>query len=168
MIAQQVLAKFRDTPGISYSFIAEKARALNRPDLATLLLEEEASASEQIPLLLDMGRNEIGLDKAISSGDPDLVYSVIFRLQKKMTRGDFLLAIRHRPVARNLYLDFCKKRERTTLYNLFQQDDMFMESGMMRVDETLDFETHEERKRLLVEARKDFQNAGCALSTSLR
>ena len=162
------MSKFRDTPGISYSLIAEKARSINRPDLATLLLEEEASASEQIPLLLDMGRDEIGLDKAVSSGDPDLVYSVIFRLQKKMTRGDFLLAIRNRPVARNLYLDFCKRQERTTLYYLFQQDDMFLESGMMRVEETLEHEMHEEKKKLLVKARADFQNGNWALSTSLR
>ena len=162
------MAKFRDTPGISYSLIAEKARSLNRPDLATLLLEEEASASEQIPLLLDMGRDEIGLDKAIGSGDPDLVYSVIFSLQKKMTRGEFLLAIRNRPVARNLYLDFCKMQERNTLYYLFQQDDMFLESGMMRVEETLDHEMHEEKKKLLVKARTEFQNGNLALSASLR
>ena len=115
-----------------------------------------------------MGRDEIGLDKAINSGDPDLVYSVIFRLQKKMTRGDFLLAIRNRPVARNLYLDFCRRQERTTLYYLYQQDDMFLESGMMRVEEALEHEMHEEKRKLLVKAKTDFQNGNWALSASLR
>ena len=115
-----------------------------------------------------MGRDEIGLDKAIGSGNPDLVYSVIFRLQKKMTRGDFLLAIRNRPTARNLYLDYCKKHERTTLYYLFQQDDMFLDSGMMRVEETNENEMAPDKKKLLVQARTEFQNGNLALPTALR
>ena len=39
---------------------------------------------------------------------------------------------------------------------------------MMRVEETLEHEMHEEKKKLLVKARADFQNGNWALSTSLR
>ena len=71
-LAYAISQKLGDTPGVSYSEIASKAVDCGREELAIRLLEYEPKASEQVPLLMKMTRNELALSKAIDSGDTDL------------------------------------------------------------------------------------------------
>jgi hypothetical protein len=58
--------------GVSYAEIARKAWEVGRAGLATKLLDHEARAGEQVPLLLSMKEDKLALVKAVDSGDTDL------------------------------------------------------------------------------------------------
>ncbi|CAH3134180.1 unnamed protein product [Porites lobata] len=76
-----------------------------------------------------MNKDDLALEKAIMSGDTDLVYMVVMHLKDNLTLGEFLMAIRYHPVALSLYIKYCKDQDRRTLVDLFYQDDQFMNSG---------------------------------------
>lgn len=88
------------------------AKAHGRKELAALLLDYEACAADQVPLLLHLGEDMRALDRAVESGDTDLVYLTIFHMYKKMVGSDkfdeFLGAINAKPQARSLFLKYCK------------------------------------------------------------
>lgn len=52
-------------------------------------MEYETKASEQVTLLTKLERNNSALEKAIESGDTDLVYMVILQLRDNMPLGQF-------------------------------------------------------------------------------
>uniref|UniRef100_A0A3Q3IFB9 Vacuolar protein sorting-associated protein 16 homolog n=1 Tax=Monopterus albus TaxID=43700 RepID=A0A3Q3IFB9_MONAL len=122
-IARAVCVKVGDSPGVSYSHIAAKAYECGRTELAIKLLDFEARAGEQVPLLLKMKRSQLALSKAVESGDTDLVYTVVTYLKNEMNRGDFFMTLRNQPVALSLYRQFCKLQEQDTLKDLYNQDD---------------------------------------------
>uniref|UniRef100_A0A8C4QZR3 Vacuolar protein sorting-associated protein 16 homolog n=1 Tax=Eptatretus burgeri TaxID=7764 RepID=A0A8C4QZR3_EPTBU len=62
-----------DTAGISYEEVAARATDMGRTELAVRLLDYEARAEKQVPLLMRLKRWELALLKAIESGDTDLV-----------------------------------------------------------------------------------------------
>lgn len=68
---------------ISYLAIAEVAYSIGRRQLATMILEQEQQPHDQIPLLLRMNEEELALQKAIASDDPDLIYYTVIMLQNK-------------------------------------------------------------------------------------
>ncbi|SPO38788.1 related to vacuolar protein sorting 16 [Pseudozyma flocculosa] len=74
---------------ISFSEVAWTAWKAGRRNLATRLLDHEARAIDQVPLLLDMHEDKLALVKAIESGDTDLIYHVLLRLMAQLSRGDF-------------------------------------------------------------------------------
>lgn len=78
---------------VSYSSIAMSAFRAGRVRLATLLLDHEPRAVDQIPLLLKMGEDKVALQKSVESGDTDLVYHVLLKLQKQLSRGDFFRVV---------------------------------------------------------------------------
>ncbi|KAK2548307.1 Vacuolar protein sorting-associated protein 16-like protein [Acropora cervicornis] len=70
-----------------------------------------------------IGKDDLALEKAVLSGDTDLVYMVVMHLKDNLTLGEFLMAIRYHPVALKLYIKYCKDQDRRTLVDLFYQDD---------------------------------------------
>lgn len=52
-------------------------------------MEYETKASEQVSLLMKLGKKYSALEKAIESGDTDLIYMVILDLRDKMPLGEF-------------------------------------------------------------------------------
>lgn len=66
-----------------------------------------------MPLLLSLGEEGEALDKAVSSGDTDMVYLVLFHMYRQPGRQlpDFLAIIRSRPVALALFTAYCRKTE---------------------------------------------------------
>lgn len=52
-------------------------------------MEYETKASEQVALLMKLGKKYSALEKAIESGDTDLIYMVILDLRDKMPLGEF-------------------------------------------------------------------------------
>lgn len=86
----------RGSRGISFIEVAQEAFRCGLPKLAELLLDHEPLAASQVPLLLSMGADERvyhsllfkyhpqALDKAILSGNMDLIYLALFHLKKKV------------------------------------------------------------------------------------
>ncbi|GMH32446.1 hypothetical protein BSKO_00280 [Bryopsis sp. KO-2023] len=107
--------KLSGCDGIRYATIAQHAQAQGRKELAALLLDYEACAADQVPLLVDLGEDQRALDRAVESGDTDLVYLTIFHMYKKMVGsdrfGDFMGAIHAKPLAHSLFLKYCKAQE---------------------------------------------------------
>ena len=58
--------------GVSYAEVAKKAWEVGRSSLASLLLDYEPRAADQVPLLLQMKQDKVALVKAVDSGDTDL------------------------------------------------------------------------------------------------
>eukprot|EP00873_Tetraselmis_striata_P045222 jgi/Tetstr1/465486/TSEL_010170.t1 len=112
-LADQLLEKLSPCPDIRYATIAGHAQSHGRKHLAVLLLNHEPRASQQVPLLLSLGEEGEALDKAVSSGDTDMVYLVLFHMYRQPGRQlpDFLAIIRSRPVALALFTAYCRKTE---------------------------------------------------------
>ncbi|XP_073199223.1 vacuolar protein sorting-associated protein 16 homolog isoform X2 [Lepidochelys kempii] len=132
-VAHAVNQKLGDTPGISYSEIAARAYDCGRTELAIKLLEYEPRSGEQVPLLLKMKKSQLALNKAIESGDTDLVYTVVLHLKNELNRGTFFMTLQKQPVALSLYRQFCKHQELETLKDLYNQDDDHQELGNFHV-----------------------------------
>ncbi|PRW05770.1 Vacuolar sorting-associated 16 [Chlorella sorokiniana] len=79
-------AKLAGQAGVKYAAVASHAAAEGRHGLAALLLEHERVAAEQVPLLLDLGEDERALDKAVESGDSDLVFRVVHTMWRRLER----------------------------------------------------------------------------------
>ncbi|XP_075772198.1 vacuolar protein sorting-associated protein 16 homolog [Pelodiscus sinensis] len=132
-VAHAINQKLGDTPGISYSAIAARAYDCGRTELAIKLLEYEPRSGEQVPLLLKMKKSQLALNKAIESGDTDLVYTVVLHLKNELNRGTFFMTLQKQPVALSLYRQFCKHQELETLKDLSNQDDDHQELGNFHV-----------------------------------
>ncbi|XP_067389630.1 vacuolar protein sorting-associated protein 16 homolog isoform X2 [Emydura macquarii macquarii] len=132
-VAHAINQKLGDTPGISYSEIAARAYDCGRTELAIKLLEYEPRSGEQVPLLLKMKKSQLALNKAIESGDTDLVYTVVLHLKNELNRGAFFMTLQKQPVALSLYRQFCKHQELETLKDLYNQDDDHQELGNFHV-----------------------------------
>ncbi|GAB1599866.1 vacuolar protein sorting-associated protein 16 homolog [Argonauta hians] len=150
-VAHAISQKLGDTPGVSYSEIACKATECGRDELAIKLLEFEPKASEQVPLLMKMNRNELALSKAISSGDTDLVYTVLLKLQDSNS-SDFPRQIRNMPMAYFLYLQYCRKQNRKELQNMYYTEDNYLEDGLCHVIDSFNYERLEDRMCALKDA----------------
>jgi len=108
-LGEQIVAKLRVCPGISFAPIASTAFRHGRRALATYLLEFEPLAADQVPLLMSMQEDELALGKAIASGDTDLVYLALLHLKKHRKQKDFFGLIKDKPLARDLYISYCKQ-----------------------------------------------------------
>jgi hypothetical protein len=103
--------KLQSHRGIPYTEIASAAVEAGRPQLAAMLLEHEPRASEQVPLLISMRREDVALDKAIASGDVDLVYLVLFHLKRAHKDTEVFEMVKERPLARNLLISYCRQHD---------------------------------------------------------
>jgi len=65
-------------------------------------LDYEPRAGEQVPLLISMQEDERALNKAIESGDTDLVYLVLIHLKKKLALSDYFRMVGNKPLACSL------------------------------------------------------------------
>lgn len=72
-VCKLIVQKLEGKPGISFEQIAQAAYDEGRAHLATQLLNHEPRGGKQVPLLLKMEEDEVALDKAIESGDDDLI-----------------------------------------------------------------------------------------------
>ncbi|KAL3162570.1 hypothetical protein ABBQ38_008623 [Trebouxia sp. C0009 RCD-2024] len=133
-VQEVVRGKLQRYRGIRYSLIASHAESVGRKRLATLLLEYETCAADQVPLLLSLGEMEGALTKAIDSGDTDLVYLAIFRMYRKgMPSKSFLETINAKPLAKRLFISYCHRREPELLEQLYLGMASWQGVGHMRL-----------------------------------
>lgn len=148
-IARAIAQKLGDTPGVSYSEVANEALECGREELAIRLLDYEPRAAHQVPLLMKMHKDQIALSKAIESGDTDLVYTVLLRLKESMQQGEFLMAIRSMPIAYSLFLQYCRHQNPKLLEDLYYQEDNFIEEANCKVMRSFEDERLEDRTETL-------------------
>ena len=120
LLVQQIAERLAVNPVITYSDIARTALAIKRPKLATLLLDHEPSPRDQVPLLLDMQQEELAMQKAVMSGDTDLIYIVILRLKKILTPNEFLGFLSRHEIAMGLYIKYCKEEDPRALAEVYK------------------------------------------------
>ncbi|KAI9760862.1 MAG: Kinesin [Chaenotheca gracillima] len=136
-ICRLIIQKLEGKRGISFEEIARAAYDEGRGRLATELLNYEPRAGKQVPLLLSMEEDEIALDKAIESGDTDLVLFVLLHLKRKLPLASFFRVINNRPVATALVETSAQDQDHDLLKDLYYQDDRRLDGANMLFSEAL-------------------------------
>jgi hypothetical protein len=142
-ICRKVVEKLSGKPGISFESIARAAYDEGRGRLATELLNHEPRAGRQVPLLLSMEEDELALDKAIESGDTDLVYYVLHQLRRKLPLATFFRVISSRPTATALVEASARDsdgeghEDTALLKDLYYQDDRRLDGSAVFIREAL-------------------------------
>ncbi|KAI1393847.1 vacuolar protein sorting-associated protein 16 [Hypoxylon trugodes] len=137
-ICRLVVEKLSGKPGISFEAIARAAYDEGRGRLATELLNHEPRAGRQVPLLLSMEEDEIALDKAIESGDSDLIIFVLLELKKKLPLASFFRVINARPTATALVeASAALEGDNALLKDLYYQDDRRVDGAGVFIREAL-------------------------------
>lgn len=137
-VCRLIVDKLSGKPGISFESIAHAAYDEGRGRLATELLNHEPRAGRQVPLLLSMEEDEVALDKAIESGDTDLVYFVLHSLRRKLPLAAFFRTINTRPVATALVESAAlREGDNMLLKDLYYQDDRRLDGASVFLRESL-------------------------------
>jgi vacuolar protein sorting-associated protein 16 len=136
-ICRLITTKLEGKRGISYEEIARTAYDEGRGRLATQLLNFEPRAGKQVPLLLNMEEDEIALDKAIESGDTDLIFFVLLQLKKKLPLASFFRVINNRPIASALVESSARSQDQELLKDLYYQDDRRVDGANVILLESL-------------------------------
>ncbi|KAK5997582.1 putative vacuolarsorting-associated-like protein [Cladobotryum mycophilum] len=137
-ICRLVVERLSGKPGISFEEIARAAYHEGRGRLATELLNHEPRGGRQVPLLLDMEEDELALDKAIESGDTDLILYVLTKLQKKLPLAGFFRVINTRPAATALVESSAiQEGDNTLLKDMYYQDDRRVDGANVFIRESL-------------------------------
>jgi vacuolar protein sorting-associated protein 16 len=136
-ICNVIVEKLAGKRGISFEEIARAAYDEGRGQLATQLLNHEPRAGNQVPLLLSMEEEEIALDKAIESGDSDLVLFVLLHLKKKLPLSSFFRVLNGRPTATALIESSAQGSDAELLKDLYYQDDRRVDGANVFVREAL-------------------------------
>ncbi|KAF1357424.1 vacuolar protein sorting-associated protein 16 [Lizonia empirigonia] len=136
-ICSLIVKKLQGKPGVSFEEIARAAYDEGRIRLATSLLDHEPRAGKQVPLLLSMKEDTIALDKAIESGDTDLVFHVLLHLRKKLPLASFFRVINSRPVATALVESSARDQDTDLLKDLYYQDDRRLDGSALLLSSAL-------------------------------
>jgi hypothetical protein len=136
-ICRLIVEKLAGKRGVSFEEIARAAHDEGRGRLATELLNYEPRAGRQVPLLLSMEEDEIALDKAIESGDTDLVFFVLLHLKNKLPLASFFRVINTRPIATALIEASAQSEDAELLKDLYYQDDRRTDGANVFVREAL-------------------------------
>lgn len=136
-LCDEIVRKLNGRRGISFEEVARAAYDEGRGDLATELLEHEPRAGKQVPLLLSVGKESIALDKAIESGDTDLVFYVLLNLKKKNPLSSFFRTINSRPVATAIVESSALDQDQELLKDLYYQDDRRLDGANLLLSEAL-------------------------------
>ncbi|KAL7272754.1 Vacuolar protein sorting-associated protein 16 [Rhizina undulata] len=137
-ICRTVVSKLNGKRGISFEEIARTAYDEGRGRLATQLLNYEPRAGRQVPLLLNMEEDEIALDKAIESGDTDLVFFVLIHLKKKHPLANFFRIVNNRPIAAALIESSARETDPDLLKDFYYQDDRRADGANIILRESLE------------------------------
>ena len=136
-ICRLIVQKLAGKKGVSFEHIARAAYDEGRARLATELLNYEPRAGKQVPLLMSMKEDTIALDKAIESGDTDLIFHVLLHLRKRLPLASFFRTINSRSVATALVESSAFDQDRELLKDLYYQDDRRLDGANVFVREAL-------------------------------
>ncbi|KAL5046114.1 hypothetical protein BDW71DRAFT_182838 [Aspergillus fruticulosus] len=169
-ICKLIVQRLDGKPGISFEAIAQAAYDEGRSYLATQLLNHEPRAGKQVPLLLNMEEDEIALDKAIQSGDDDLVNYVLLHLKIKLPIASFFRMINTRPMASALVETTAREEDTELLKDLFYQDDRPLDGSNVLLSDALketDLPRKQEKLQLASRLLSDFKDPTLVLHRNL-
>lgn len=160
IILESIDKKLSECEGIPFSSVASTAYSVGKKNLAIQLLEREERASEQVPLLLNMGETKNALRKAIISGETDLVYLVLLHMKKNMEVSHFFSIINEKGfrVARNLLVTYCKEQDIDFLKVFFHALDKQEEAAAMNVLESFAYEDEPQAHKKILNQAKELYN----------
>ena len=160
---------------VSYLEVAAAANYVGRRRLATMILDLEQNAADQVPLLLNMGEDELALQKAINSEDTDLIYLALIHLERSYVSGikevkpgsgapnmnSFYRLIYSHPEAANLlkvyYRNKISRDDRSVLNDLLMFNKNYLEAGVTCINQAYMKPSIEEKIQLFKEASVLFQ-----------
>lgn len=122
-IYRAIVERLSSKKGVSFEKIAKTACDEGKQKLAVRLLDYTLKANNKILLLLDIGENEIALNKAIESGDTDLILYVILYLKDKLPLTHFFQIIRDKALATSILEAYAKDHDSELLKDFYYQDD---------------------------------------------
>jgi len=154
-----IVSKFKLCPGLSFAEPALVAHAVKRTKLAMGLLDYEPKTQAQINLLSKIGAREAALDKALAALDSTAVYEVLFELLEDQTYpfAQFCQLINERPLARNLFVSYCKQANLNLLKEFYYTTDQPYEAANVIVRQAYACPNYSERMILLETALKFYQ-----------
>ncbi|KAG9321964.1 hypothetical protein KVV02_002847 [Mortierella alpina] len=159
-ICKMVVEKLANKPGLSYAEIAMTAHKAGQSTLATMLLDYEPRAGDQVPLLISMQEDERALVKAIESGDTDLVYHVLLHLRRKhLSPADFFRKINDKPLACHLFESYSRQQDPESLRQFYYQDDRHVDSANLSLIQSFQLKDTTERINKIKEALPLYQKA---------
>ncbi|GLE04718.1 hypothetical protein PINS_up013697 [Pythium insidiosum] len=133
---------------VSYADIASCAEHAGRRRLATMFLDLEPNATDQVPLLLSMGEFELALRKSLESNNTDLIFMTLFHLERSLPSMDeFRYVLQREPVlygeATNLMLSYYRASKSSKLPSLWNdiasaENDMLLSLKASDLDEKID------------------------------
>jgi hypothetical protein len=91
-------------PSASFTDAALEAAAQGKQQLALRLLDAEPRSQSQVLLLLQMGLDDIAMEKAVASSDADLTYLVLLKLMHRASQPAFYAALKRYEAARMQFL----------------------------------------------------------------
>lgn len=169
-VCKLIVQRLDGKPGISFELIAQAAYDEGRAHLATQLLNHEPRAGKQVPLLLSMEEDEIALDKAIESGDTDLVNYVLLHLKSKLPLASFFRMINTRPMASALVETSARGEDTELQKDLYYQDDRPIDGSNVLLSEALnetELQHRLEKLQLASRLMADSKDAAVALQHKL-
>jgi hypothetical protein len=101
---KEIVAVLKKCPGAGFTEAALEAAAQGKQRLAVQLLDAEPRSQSQVLLLLQMGLDEIAMEKAVASHDADLTYLVLLKLMHHMPQQAFHAALKRYDAARMQFL----------------------------------------------------------------
>ena len=128
-ICSTVVSKLASKRGVSFDIIAKAAYDEGRVHLATQLLNHEPRAGKQVPLLLSMSEDTLALDKALESGDTDLIFFVLLHLKNTLPLASFFRTLSTRPLASAIVEASAASTDASLLKDLYYQDDRLLPSS---------------------------------------
>ena len=136
-ISEEIVRKLDGKRGISFEEIARAAYDEGRGKLATELLQHEPRAGKQVPLLLSVGEESMALDKAIDSGDTDLIDFVLRNLRQTLALSTFFRTINSRPLATSIFETNARDENQDVLKDFYYQDDRQLDGSNLLLSEAL-------------------------------
>ncbi|KAH8705358.1 putative vacuolar protein sorting vps16 [Talaromyces proteolyticus] len=176
-LCKLIVQRLEGKLGISFETVAQSAYDEGRAHLATQLLNYEPRAGKQVPLLLNMEEDDVALDKAMESGDTDLIYYVLLHMKKKLPLSTFFRTINDRPTAAALVETSAKGSDIELLKDLYYQDDrpidgsnIFIIEALSRDDVQSKIDKLNQASRVLTDSKEgatQFQQKSIAEATQL-
>jgi vacuolar protein sorting-associated protein 16 len=156
-IAMEIKFKLQKYDRMSYLEVAAAAYHMGRRRLATILLDNEQHAADQVPLLLSMQEEELALRKAVNSEDTDLIYLTLIHLERSRPDAEaFYRLVYTHPEAANLlkiyYRNKATATDRALLHNLLIHSRNFYEAGVACMNQSYQQDSFPKKLQLVKEA----------------
>eukprot|EP01012_Entosiphon_sulcatum_P000743 TRINITY_DN10128_c0_g1_i1.p1 TRINITY_DN10128_c0_g1~~TRINITY_DN10128_c0_g1_i1.p1 ORF type:complete len:838 (-),score=192.58 TRINITY_DN10128_c0_g1_i1:55-2568(-) len=140
----------------SYVQVASTAFQEGKRNQAIMLLDHEPKASEQVPLLLKMGEDDMALEKATNSGDTDMVYLVVLNMKRKLDKAQFFRVLVNNPQARDLIIAYCQEQDPKFLEQYYMTTQNTHCAAYMSIRQYFETADMKEKDRCLKQAKEGF------------